>query len=109
VSVAGTLATVAPFTLDLRGQLTGESGDLRYRIAAALAGTLQRIEAKFDAEESELRATGTATLEPFEAQALRAMTLRMRDVDVARYAGLPHTRLAIDATLAATEIASRAR
>ena len=101
VSLAGTLATVAPFALDLRGQMTGESGERRYRIAGALAGTLTRIEAKFDAEESELRATGTAIMEPFEAQALRAMTLHMRDVDVARYAGFAHTRLAIDATLEA--------
>ena len=46
VSLAGTLATVAPFALDIRGQMAGERGERRYRIAGALAGTLQRIDRK---------------------------------------------------------------
>jgi translocation and assembly module TamB len=99
VDLAGTLATRAPFALDLRGELAGDRDDLRYRVTAELRGTLERIEAKFDAQERDLRGSGTAVIEPFDRPALRALTLHARDVDLRRFGKLPHTRLAIDATL----------
>jgi translocation and assembly module TamB len=99
VNLAGTLATTTPFAIDLAGDLAGEREDLRYRITARLGGTLQRIEAKFDAEERDLRANGTAILEPFASQPLRALKLTTRDVDLGKFANLPHTRLAMEAAL----------
>src|SRR4029078_4671512 len=98
-TLAGTLDTKKRFNLDARGSFEGVRDDLHYRLAARFGGTLARIEAAFEAQENELRATGTALIEDFGKHALRSMTLHARDVDVGRYAGGQHTRLAIDAAL----------
>ena len=99
VNVAGTVATKPPFAVNLSGDLVGERGELRYRVAARLGGTLERIEAKFDGQERDLHATGTAILEPFAALPLRALKLTTRDVDLSKFADVPQTRLAIEAAL----------
>ncbi len=102
VNLAGTVETKKPYAVDLRGELTGERDELRYRIVARLGGTLERMEARFDAEERDLRAKGTAVLEPFAKQPLRALALQASDVDLSRFGNLPHTRLAIEASLEPT-------
>lgn len=99
VTLAGTLATAAPFTLDAHGDVAGERDDLRYRVKVDLGGTLERIEARFEGTEHDLAITGRAIVEPFEKPALRAVTLRTRDLDLRRFGALPHTRLAIEANL----------
>ena len=99
VKVAGSVATTPPFAVDVRGELAG-IGDLAdLHVSARLGGTLKRVEASFEAKQGELAGSGTASVEPFETLPLRALTVRARDVDIARFGNLPHTRLALEATL----------
>jgi translocation and assembly module TamB len=102
VNLSGTLATTAPYTLDLAGDITGERGDLRYKVTARVGGTLERMEAKFEGAERDLELAGTAILEPFKKPALRAATLRTRDLDLRRFGDLPRTRLTVEANLEPT-------
>src|SRR5262249_25419619 len=97
-----TLETKRPFALAIQGDFSGERDDLRYQASAKLGGTLTKIDATFEATERELRANGTAILEPFEKHPLRALDLRARDLDIGRYAGTLHTRLNVDAALQPT-------
>jgi translocation and assembly module TamB len=99
VKLAGSVTTTPPFALDVRGELAG-AGDLAdLNVSARLGGTLNRVEAAFEAKQGDLAASGSATVQPFEAPPLRALNVRARDVDIARFGNLPHTRLALEATL----------
>jgi translocation and assembly module TamB len=99
VKLAGSVATTPPFAVDVRGELAGAGDVADLQVKARLSGTLKRIEAAFEAKQGDLDGTGTASIEPFEPTPLRALTVRMRDVDIARFGNLPHTRLALEATL----------
>ncbi|MEO7742927.1 MAG: translocation/assembly module TamB domain-containing protein [Usitatibacter sp.] len=99
-SLSGRVDAGAPFALDLRAVVDGVAAQRPYKAAIAAKGTLQAIEASLDGEVSGQRATGRAALAPFAATPLRALELHAKDVDLARQASGPQTRLALDVKLA---------
>jgi translocation and assembly module TamB len=99
--VAGTLQTAAPFALDARGDFEGSAGERPYRAAVVAGGTLKSVEATLDGEISGQKTTGRLLLEPFASVPVRLLELHARDLDLARQASGPRTRLAVDVSLAA--------
>ena len=99
-TVAGTLATKAPFALDAAGEYSGDLDAKRLRAKLKLGGTLRRIEAKLDGDFAGAKGTGAATVTPFDATPVEALALQLRDVDLANFGVLPSTRFAVDMKLA---------
>ncbi len=98
--LAGRVESKAPFALDLRANMEGVAAARPYKAAVVAKGTLKSIEASLDGEVSGQPATGRASIEPFAAMPVRALELHAKDVDLARHAGGPRTRLALDVKLA---------
>jgi len=99
-AVAGTLATKSPFALAAAGEYSGEFDVKPLRAKVKLEGTLKRFEAKLDGDFAGARGTGSVIVEPFDPTPVHALALQLHDVDLASYAAMPHTRLAVDAKLA---------
>ncbi len=100
LSLEGTVETKRPFTLGARASLSGSRDGGAYSAKAELAGTLERFDARFSGDHAGLRGEGTLAVAPFERAPLRSLALKVNGVDLAKYTGLPSTRLAIDARLA---------
>ena len=99
--VSGRIDTRPPFNLKADAAFEGVAGGRPYKAAVAARGTLKDMEAKFDAELSGDKGTGRLVLAPFDKQPLRALELKAGDVDLAKHGLNLHTRLALDARLAA--------
>ena len=102
-TVAGTLATKAPFALAAAGEYAGAFDGKRLRAKLKVDGTLKRIEAKLDGDFAGARGTGSATIAPFDATPVDALALQLRDVDLASFAAMPRTRFAVDLKLVQRE------
>jgi translocation and assembly module TamB len=101
--LAGTLGAHAPFALDAKGGLEGRRGEAAYRASVEARGKLAAIEATLSGSEGGLTGTARARIEPFAAAPLRSLEGRLENVDLAAFAALPRTRLAVDASLAAKD------
>src|SRR6185312_10812611 len=71
------------------------------RVAAAVGGTLQRLEARAEGDLEGSKATVRATVEPFASVPMKALRVDAAALDLARLKpGLPATRLDVHADLA---------
>jgi translocation and assembly module TamB len=99
--VKGTIGNAPPFEVDVAGDFAGELQERALNVAAKAKGTLKSFEASVDGDLAGTRATARATVEPFADAPLKALTLVARGLDLAHVqAGLPATKLDIDAQLA---------
>ena len=99
--VSGTLGNTTPFALELSGSFDGALQERALRATAKLHGTLASFEADVDAELAGTRASARAVLTPFSSTPVKSVTVSAPNVDLARLAaGLPATRLALEANLA---------
>ena len=90
-----TLGAHAPFTVDGIFALAGDSTLRDARINLVAKGTLSSLAADVDGRVGEGYVSGHATLAPLAAVPLVALTLDVRDVDLAAWSrALPTTRLA---------------
>lgn len=99
--VAGRLATTAPFRLDATAEAQGRAGERDYRGTLVMKGTLRAIDATADADVAGQKANARAAIEPFSTPPVRSLEVRAADVDLARFAAVPRTRLGVEAKLAA--------
>jgi translocation and assembly module TamB len=101
-SLVGTLDTTPPFALAATLRAAGRVAERDYDASATLAGKLTDIEARAEGSFAGQRATLGALLQPFAKVPVRTLSAQARDVDLANFAtGVPHTRLGLDARLAA--------
>ncbi len=97
----GTIGNASPYRLDLDADAAGSLEQRAYRVAAAVRGTLAKLEASANGEVSGARVRARAALEPFAKQPVRSLALDASALDLASLqAGLPATRLDVHAELA---------
>lgn len=100
-TISGTLATAKPYGVDLDGAFDGKVQEQALHVVAKAKGTLQDLEARADGAVGSMRGTAVAVLQPFAKAPLKSVTVDARDVDLSKVsAGLPATRLALEARLA---------
>lgn len=99
-SLAGSLASTAPFAIDLKAAASGVAAERPYEAKVIAKGTLKSIEANLEGEVSGQYATGRAVVEPFGSFPIRILELRAQDFDLAKHAEGPRTRLSVEVKLA---------
>ena len=98
--IAGRVQSAAPFAIDLKAALEGVAAGRPYKADAAATGSLKAIDAKVDGQVSGQPARLRAAIEPFASMPVRMLEATAQDVDLARHAAGPRTRLAIEVKLA---------
>ncbi len=101
--VAGTLAARSPFALDSKGELAGTRGQAAYRADFSATGRLAALDATLTGREGAIDGSARARIEPFAAVPLRSLEAKLAGVDLAAFVASPHTKLAIEARLAAAD------
>jgi translocation and assembly module TamB len=99
--VSGRVETHAPYTLEAKAQFEGVASGRPYKANVAAKGTLKNIEAAFEGEFAGDRGNGRLVFQPFERRPLRSIDLKAANFDLANIGAGLHTRLALDARLAA--------
>gem|GEM_PF-2454276 len=99
--VKGDIGTKTPYRLHLTADAAGRIEEHAYRAAAAVRGTLQKLEASANVEAPGAHLDAQATVAPFAEQPLESLALDAKALDLAAlHAGLPATRLDVHAALA---------
>ncbi|HUJ01793.1 MAG TPA: hypothetical protein VLY46_16245, partial [Usitatibacter sp.] len=98
----GTIANARPYRLSLDANVAGRVQERAYRLAAAVRGSLRKLEASAHGDASGAHLEARATLAPFAKQPLESLALDAKGLDLAAVRpGLPATRLDVHAALAA--------
>ncbi len=99
--VAGTLGNAPPFAVEATADFAGKVESHALHVAGTAKGTLKALDADLDAQIEGMRATARAAIEPLAEMPLKRADVAAREVDLARLrAGLPATRLAVQARVA---------